>query len=84
MTAKQYNRGHEVYYDNEKQEWLYTDDNTSASIDRPCKHCGHYPNEKGHDYCLSDLGGKVSDACCGHGVSTAYILLKDGRRFELK
>lgn len=84
MTAIQYNRGHEVYYDYDKEEWLYSDDNTSAKVDRPCKRCGHSPNEKGHDYCLSDLGDNVSNACCGHGISTPYIQLKDGRVFVMK
>lgn len=84
MTAKMYQRGYEVYYDYEKEEWLYSDDNSSAKVDRPCKRCGVKPTIFGHDDCLKDLTdciGVVS-ACCGHGRDEdAYILLTDGRRF---
>ena len=79
--GRAYNRGHKVHYDYEKEEWLYSDDNTPITDDRPCARCGCYPTSKGHDYCLSNLGDKVKAACCGHGVEPGYILLEDGRIF---
>ena len=83
MTVRAYNRGHEIYYDEEKKEWFYSDDNTIAIVDRPCKRCGLESNRYGHDYCmqgLSDAKGVIS-ACCGHGIENGYIVLEDGRRF---
>lgn len=86
MTATQNQRGHEIYYNTEKKEWLYSDDNTPSTIERPCKRCGYLPFKSGVDYCLgilSDCKG-ITNACCGHGKDEdAYILLTDGRRFIL-
>ncbi len=85
MVATSYNRGHKIYYNEEKEEWLYSDDDTSANVDRPCKRCGVKANIFGHDACMQDLTdciGVVS-ACCGHGVEEGYIILTDGRRFVL-
>lgn len=73
MSAIQYKRGHQIYYDKQKQEWLYSDDNTSASVERPCKRCGHLPLSTGEDYCLGHIDG-VKYACCGHGVTDGYII----------
>lgn len=86
MTAKQNQRGHEMYYNETKQEWLYSDNNSSINIDRPCIKCNHLPTNLGHDYCLKELSNCkfITNACCGHGINDdAYILLKDGRRFVL-
>lgn len=86
MTAKMYQRGHEIYYDDEKEEWLYSDNNSSAKIDRPCKRCGVKATIFGHDACLKDLTDCIGivSACCGHGNDDlAYISLKDGRLFVL-
>lgn len=83
MTVTSYFRGHEVYYDFDKQNWFYTDDNTIATENvRPCKRCGQLPTDRGHDYCLGDLGENVTSACCGHGVRKGFILFEDGREFE--
>ena len=86
MTAKMHQRGHEIYYDDKKEEWLYSDDDSTAIKERPCKRCGVKATIFGHDACLEDLTdciGVVS-ACCGHGRDEdAYILLTDGRRFIL-
>ena len=86
MTATQNQRGHEIYYNTEKEEWLYSDDGSSATKERPCKRCGVKPTTFGHDACLEDLTGckGITNACCGHGRDEdAYILLADGRRFVL-
>ena len=86
MTATQNQRGHEIYYNTEKKEWLYSDDDSSAIKERPCKRCGIKATIFGHDACLKDLTDckGITNACCGHGRNEdAYILLKDGRRFIL-
>ena len=84
MTIKSFNRGYAIYYDDEKRDWFYCDDNSSANIDRPCKRCGGKANRYGHDYCMKNLTGceGIISACCGHGVEKGYIMLKDGRVFE--
>lgn len=78
--------GYEVYYDFEKKDWFYTDDNTSATKnERPCKRCGEYMIDDGNlrfDYCLGYLGENVTSACCGHGARKGFILFEDGRLFE--
>ena len=84
MTAKSYYKGHEIYYDYDKKEWLYMDNNTSILTERPCKKCGKQSLLQGEDYCIGNLGEKVKSACCGHGVEKGYILFKDGRRFDEK
>ena len=76
MVAKQYQRGHEIYYDETRQEWLYSDDHSPASIERPCTRCGHLPLSSGEDYCLGHIDG-VLYACCGHGVREGYIIKKE-------
>ena len=86
MTARSYQRGYEVYYDEEKEEWLYSDDNSSVCIDRPCRKCGRKATGLGHDNCMQNLSNctYIVSACCGHGNDeNAYILLKDGRKFIL-
>ena len=86
MTTRMYQRGHEMYFNYVKEEWFYSDDNSSTDIERPCTRCNHLPLVNGEDYCLSGLTGckGISNACCGHGNDEhAYILLEDGRRFVL-
>lgn len=79
-----HNRGHKVYYDFEKEKWLYGDDNSDGEIERPCIRCGNCATKEGHDYCLKDLSTckYINNACCGHGVDAGYIQLKDGRMFR--
>ena len=85
MVAVQYQRGHAIYYNKIKEEWLYLDDDSSASIERPCVRCGHMPLASGNDYCLGHLEG-VKAACCGHGVEDGYRLYNNNVRknFENK
>jgi hypothetical protein len=48
------------------------------SINRmPCVKCGKLPTKENHDACLGTLPG-VIDACCGHGVTEAYINFENG------
>jgi len=82
--GRAYNRGHEIYFNYVKEEWRYSDDDSSADNDRACKRCKHYPTDEGHDHCLGNLGDNVKAACCGHGVERGYIMLKDGRMFYLE
>lgn len=86
MSSWSRNRGHKIYYNENKREWLYADDDSSAKTDRPCARCGVKSTIFGHDDCLKDLTDciGVQGACCGHGYDEdAYILLTDGRRFVL-
>lgn len=80
MGCVAYSRGHKIYFDQKDEEWKYADDHTPADDSRPCKKCGEYPTEEGHDSCLGHLED-VKYACCGHGVvGHAYVLLDDGTR----
>ena len=48
------------------------------SINRlPCIKCGKLPTKENHDACLGTFPG-VIDACCGHGVTEAYIYFENG------
>lgn len=48
---------------------------------RPCAKCGQFPNDKGDDDCMQNLGSVVN-ACCGHGAHEGYIMFDDGRIFR--
>jgi len=69
MTVKSFSRGHPIYYYN--KQWLYQDDNTLVSIERPCTKCGNMPTVEGYDSCLGKIEN-VSSICCGHGVERSY------------
>ena len=81
MTAKQYIRGHEIYYNETKKEWLYCDDDSPASVERPCKRCGHMPLDNGEDWCLGHIPN-IKNACCGHGAEEGYFQLENGKTFR--
>ena len=73
--------GHEVYWDDEKKEWYYTDDNEKFSENyRPCPKCNQLPSKDGHDSCIANLPG-IKFACCGHGMLTGqgYLSFNDGK-----
>ena len=78
LMATSYSRGHKIYFDHQMKEWKYLDDNTSTSVERPCKRCGKMPTKDGGDACLGHIPGAIS-ACCGHGVSRKFILFKERR-----
>jgi len=70
-------RGHEIKCIN--NGWVYADTGESTEIERNCKHCGKPPTKKGHDACLGELPGGITNACCGHGkIHEAYITFSDG------
>lgn len=82
MAVIGYSRGHEIVYNHDKQEWIYTDNGEKHDNEKPrrCKKCGENPTEEGHDSCLGTLEG-VKHACCGHGIlGMAYVVLDDGTR----
>lgn len=62
---------------------VYTDTKTIVQDEgiRPCAKCGNFPNEKGEDHCIQNLG-YVINACCGHGKNKGYIMFDDGRLIE--
>ncbi len=72
-----------MYYDEKSEVWRYEDDNSSVPENwkhRPCKKCGDYFTEDGHDPCIANLPN-VQNACCGHAdTSQAYIQFNDGIR----
>ena len=67
---KSHSRGHVIEFLN--GEWVYSDDKTPISQERPCIRCGRMPTQQGHDACLGAIAGATS-ACCGHGVEAGYI-----------
>jgi len=69
-------RGHDVIYDEVSEQWVYEDDLSSASYERPCIRCGKMPTADGHDACIANLPG-VINACCGHGIDEPYVMFKD-------
>ena len=83
MVATSYVRGHKVYYDDEKEKWLFANDKLNDKVAEVCPRCcqPHLPNDC--DYCLRPLQQTdfIVSACCGHGVERGYIKLADGRIF---
>lgn len=71
MVVLSYKRGHSIKWSEDSNEWVYTNDNTSINIDRPCVRCNKMPTSEGHDTCLGKLKN-VSSACCGHGIEEGY------------
>lgn len=71
ITATAFQRGHPIVYLGHR--WVYADDGSSISVERPCVRCGRMPTEEGYDACLGHLPN-VRAACCGHGVEPGYAL----------
>lgn len=72
-------RGHEIYYDEEKERWVFSEDDVPVSDDplRDCRHCNLHLDDD-VDPCLGRLPG-VLNACCGHGRrEEAYIQFESG------
>lgn len=89
MSTKSQVRGHEVTY-SEKSGWKYSDNNQNISDTRPCKKCGNIPYND-IDSCLKKIIDALNTAgiptkwsCCGHGLSSGYIVLKDGRELTIR
>lgn len=77
--VKSYSRGHSIYFDNQNNEWRYSNDNTPVSVERPCKKCGMEPTKEGYDACLGYIPGATS-ACCGHGVLNKFVVMENIER----
>lgn len=69
-----YQRGHLIKYNPIKELWVYTDDKTPITTERPCIRCGEMPTPEGYDVCLGYIPD-VKSACCGHGVSNSIKYL---------
>lgn len=74
-TVSSHTRGWKILWDSVKQKWFYADTGESVDIERPCKRCGQLSTPEGYDACLGYVEG-VESACCGHGVSKAFIKFK--------
>lgn len=68
-----YQRGHLIEYDFDNERWLYADDKSPISVERPCIKCGRLPTPEGYDACLGYMPN-VKSACCGHGVENPILL----------
>lgn len=80
MSARSNQRGHPIIW--RDGQWVYENDGTSITEERPCIRCGEMPTVEGYDACLGHIEG-VSSACCGHGVGGPYVMPSDGSRIEL-
>lgn len=74
-TVSSYTRGWKIIWNPIKQKWFYADTGESIEIERSCKRCGKFPTLEGYDACLGYIKD-VESACCGHGVSKAFIKFK--------
>ena len=70
-----FKRGHKIYFDFGKHEWLYVDNNTPIINERPCIRCGQMPTKDGHDACIGYINN-VKSACCGHGAERQIMIKK--------
>lgn len=69
MSATAHQRGHLIVYVD--GQWVYADDLTPITAERPCSRCGKPPTSEGYDACLGHVEG-VRSACCGHGAEEPY------------
>lgn len=46
MTVKSYSQGHEVEYDMDNDEWIYSDTKENIMTIRSCAKCGRNPTYK--------------------------------------
>ena len=88
MAARSHSRGWSIVY--KAGRWIYEDNNTPITEERPCKSCGQLPvaiNIRGRvvmaDACIADLIRKLNNvgllteySCCGHGVKSGNIGLR--------
>lgn len=72
MAAKSFIFGHPIYH---KNGWRYVDNHKLVgSESRKCPRCGR-SEVNGQDPCIANTPN-VSAACCGHGVSPAFMIEK--------
>lgn len=69
--------GYERYTDSDGNRRYIDNNELVADMPfRPCAKCGEYPNDRGDDHCIQNLG-EVWNACCGHGNREGYIQFED-------
>ena len=73
IIATAHIRGHLVEYDTINKAWVYSDDKSPISLERPCVRCGRMPTPEGYDACLGYIPN-VKSACCGHGVENPIMM----------
>jgi hypothetical protein len=81
LTVKSCSQGHEIEYDFNNHEWVYSDTKESIATIKKCVKCKCKPTKEGYDSCLGFLPN-VSSACCGHGKNTPFAILKTGEYLE--
>jgi len=74
-------RGWETVIDPQTQEWVYRDNGQAVTNRRACRRCGRPPTAEGYDACTGFIPG-ARYACCGHGVSQPYLIMKNGKEVE--
>ena len=72
MSATSHLRGNPIEYD---KRWVYSDDKSPISVERPCVRCGRMPTPEGYDACLGHIESATS-ACCGHGVVAPILIME--------
>lgn len=84
MTQRSKFKGHKIEYDNENNQWVFSDTKESTELthqNRPCGYCNQHVIKDRHeeyDSCIGRLPG-LMNACCGHGnASEAYVQFMDG------
>lgn len=81
-----YSKGHELYYDEDKQQWFYTETKQpyNHSDILVCPKCNLSSRNDEPDPCLGMLMG-VKYACCGHGdESQAYVMTENNHIIQNK
>jgi len=77
VSVISYDRGHEIGYDGKTGRMFYVDTGDTCTGDRACIRCGQTPTPEGYDACAGYIEG-ARYACCGHGVTKSYLIMKDG------
>jgi len=93
MTARSFNRGHEIEFDENQNRWVYFGTDCIVDHLHYCSVCGEPPEiiningrSRNIDKCIAPIIKTLNEAgietiacCCGHGRQPGNIILKDGR-----
>lgn len=93
MTARSFNRGHEIEFDEDQDKWVYSGTKHVVDHLHYCSGCGKKPiimeiNRRTRDVdrciapivkALNEAGVETVACCCGHKRRPGNIILKDGR-----
>lgn len=71
-------RGNPIVWDQASEIWVYVDDRSPISVERPCVKCAKMPTPEGYDACLGYIPDAIG-ACCGHGVVDGYVIDRSGQ-----